>query len=279
MPLNAKLGLALGSGGARGFSHIGVIEELLSLGIRPQVVAGASIGAFLGAALAAGKLSPMRAWALSLKPRRLMSLLAPGTGGLLSTRKIMSSFLEIVGEGDIESLLMPFGAVATLVPSGKEVWFTRGSLAHAVESSMAIPGMFSPVPAGKGKWFIDGGIVDPLPVALCRALGAEVVVAVRVDASDSRALGPAGPRGWAARLLSPFSPLGMASAALAVMQTRLTQYRLVQEPPDVLLCPSVGHLRAFAFHRAEEAIEAGRATVRDTLPLWHDLLLSSGPGV
>ncbi|GAA6185921.1 MULTISPECIES: patatin-like phospholipase family protein [Alteromonadaceae] len=178
-----KIGLALGSGAARGWAHIGIIQALEELGIKVDVVAGCSIGAYVGAAYASNKLDPLAEWASSLTEWQVLGLLGVGfrKGGLASGIKVFKALEDNFCERDFEHLSKPLGVVATDLYSGKEVSFTQGPIADAVRASCAIPALFPPI-AHKGRWLVDGAVVNPVPVNLCRQLGADFVFAVNLSA-------------------------------------------------------------------------------------------------
>ncbi|MGE0701140.1 MAG: patatin-like phospholipase family protein [Hyphomicrobiaceae bacterium] len=177
-----RIGLALGSGSARGWAHIGVIDALTEAGIRPDIVCGASMGALVGAAHVAGRLAELRQWAGTATWRtiaRLTDLRLTG-GGLISGRQVMS-FLQGMGIGEpIESYATHYAAVATDMATGREIWLQSGPIHEAVRASIAIPGIFSPARMD-GKWLLDGGLSNPIPVSVCRALGADVIIAVNLN--------------------------------------------------------------------------------------------------
>ena len=174
-----KIGLALGSGSARGLSHIGVIRGLQEAEINIDVICGSSIGSLVGGAFAAGKLDIMEqivrglSWSEFL---RFMELPLPRSG-LIDGDKIAQYMREKLSDVNIEDLPIPFGAVATDLTSGQEVWLQKGSLINAVRASISMPGMFTPLKRD-GMLLADGGLVNPVPVSLCRALGAQIVIGV-----------------------------------------------------------------------------------------------------
>lgn len=174
-----SIGLALGSGSARGWCHIGILQELTARGIEPAIVSGCSMGALVGAAYVTGNLDALEDWARGLRRTRFLRLLdlrVPG-GGLVQGGRLLEELGEFIPDVSIESLEMPFAAVATDLATGREVWLREGSLLEAVRASIAVPGLFTPHDTG-GTWLVDGGLVNPVPVSLCRALGAQIVVGV-----------------------------------------------------------------------------------------------------
>jgi NTE family protein len=178
-----KIGLALGSGAARGWAHIGIIQALEELGIKVDVVTGCSIGAYVGAAYASNKLEPLAEWASSLTEWQVLGLMGVGfrKGALASGHKVFTALEQNFCAETFEKLSVPFGVVATDLYSGKEVSFSKGPIGCAVRASCAIPALFPPV-AHEGRWLVDGAVVNPVPVNLCRQLGADFVFAVNLSA-------------------------------------------------------------------------------------------------
>lgn len=182
-----RIGLALGGGSARGWSHIGVIEGLEEAGIFPEVVAGCSIGAVVGGAYAAGRIDTLKDFALSLTRRRVVGMLDPRiTGsGLIAGERLRRRLSRELEGFRIEDLRLTFASVATELGTGHEVWLSRGPLVEAVRASYAIPGIFPPV-ALEGRLLMDGTLVNPVPVRLARELGADLVICVNL-ACETRA--------------------------------------------------------------------------------------------
>ena len=175
------VGLALGSGAARGWSHIGVIRALVEAGIEPQVVCGASAGAVVGAFYAADEFDAFERWVRELDRRQLMALIDPTLrGGLLKARKVFDALAQHLPDRAIESLPRPFAAVATDLSTGHEIWLREGSLLAALRASVAMPGLVAPEYL-QSSWLVDGGLVNPVPVSLCRAMGAASVIAVDLN--------------------------------------------------------------------------------------------------
>ncbi|WP_160151888.1 patatin-like phospholipase family protein [Microbulbifer sp. ALW1] len=177
-----RIGLALGSGAAKGFAHIGVLRVLDEMGIKPHVIAGTSMGAFVGAAYSAGALDKLEEWVRMLDNWRVFSLLDINwslSGGVIGGIKPFRAFFEDFDFENIEDLPLPFTAVATDLHSGQEIWLQRGNLQDAVSASCSIPGLLSPK-ALSGRWLVDGAVVNPVPVDVCRAMGATTVIAVDV---------------------------------------------------------------------------------------------------
>jgi len=176
-----KLGLALGSGSARGWSHIGVLRALRDAGIQPDVICGSSIGALVGAAYAGGELERFADWVQGLGIRDVFGFMDFNlAGGMLKGEKLISFWRRNFADFDIENSPIPFGAVATDLHSGAEVWMRQGSIADAVRASIALPGLFTPV-LREGRLLVDGGLVNPVPASLARAMGADIVIAVDLN--------------------------------------------------------------------------------------------------
>ena len=178
-----KIGLALGAGAARGWTHIGIIEALEKLGVKIDVVAGCSIGAYVGAAYASGKLEGLKEWACSLSDWQVLALMSVGLrrGGIASGQKVSDNLASELCESTYEDMLKPFAAVATDLYTGREVVFNSGPIGDTIQASCAIPALFAPVAHGD-RWLVDGAVVNPVPVNLCRQLGADFVIAVNLNA-------------------------------------------------------------------------------------------------
>lgn len=178
-----KVGVALGSGSARGWAHIGVLQGLRDMGIEPDIIAGCSVGAMVGASCALNKLDELEAWASSLTWRDVFGLLDVNfAGGLLDGRKLFEFIQSHMAAMTFDDLSIPFAAVATDMESGREVWLRKGPLATAIRASASLPGLLTPYRTPKGRYLLDGGLVNPVPVSVCRALGADIVIAVNLNA-------------------------------------------------------------------------------------------------
>ena len=178
----AKVGIVLGAGAARGWAHIGALRELDALGVQLDVVVGSSIGTLVGGCYAAGRLDMLEAFARSLTRRRVLGLLDFSfTGsGLIGGQRLRTRLEAALGELRIEDLPVQFAAVATEIGGGHEIWLRRGLLVDAIRASYALPGVFEPVKVD-GRWLFDGAIVNPVPVSVARALGAERVIALNIS--------------------------------------------------------------------------------------------------
>ncbi len=177
-----KIGLALGSGAARGWAHIGVIQALAENGIHPDIVCGTSAGALVGGAYVAGHMGDLEHWLRTLNRAAVARFfdLSLTSGGLIAGKRIINFFNKRFGDFEIESLPIRFAAVATELTTGHEIWFRTGSMLDAVRASISVPGIFEPFHLN-GRWYVDGGIVNPVPVSVCRALGADIVIAVNLN--------------------------------------------------------------------------------------------------
>lgn len=173
-----RIGLALGSGSARGWAHIGAIRALEERGVKPDVICGSSIGALVGAAYASGQLDKLEKWSTSLAWTTVVRLMdLSWSGGLIRGARLFNLFNTILDDVDIDKLPVPYGAVATELGSGREVWLRHGKMLDAVRASCALPGIFRPA-VRDGVLLVDGGLVNPVPVSMCRALGADIVIAI-----------------------------------------------------------------------------------------------------
>ena len=285
-----RIGIALGSGSARGWAHIGVLRALHAAGIEPDFVCGTSMGAFVGAAYASGDLDKLQEWATGLSRRDVLGFFDVGfAGGLIKGEKLLSFASSTFLDGQFADLERPFACVATDLASGREIWLKEGRVADAVRASIALPGLFAPHLLDD-RHLVDGGLVNPVPVSLCRALGADIVIAVDLgmDVVNQRyrkaeALAGEG-SGWRRRIgrwlgkedvaddtFRPSLPAVLANS-IAIMQGRIARSRLAGEPADVLIAPRLGHLGLLDYHRAEEAIAVGRNATEHMLPLLHSFL-------
>ena len=290
-----KIGVVLGGGVARGWAHIGALRELISLGITPDIVAGASIGAVVGGCFAAGRLDTLETFARSLTKRSVFSLLdiSFNGGGLIGGDRLRARLNAAMGPLRIENLPIPFVCVATEIGTGHEIWLKRGPLVEAMCASYALPGVFEPVRIG-GRWLFDGAIINPVPVNVARAFGADRVIALAIGGDSTsggatihdpvsiedipeNAMAPEPPKpgvgGWRSRAMwmrRAWAPENSDAPGLAavmvntinITQDRIMRSRLAGDPPDLLITLKAGKIGLFEFHRAEELIALGRATIR-----------------
>jgi len=216
-----RVALALGSGGARGYAHIGVIQTLRERGYEIVGIAGSSMGAVVGGVQAAGRLDELADWAQSLTQRTILRLLDPSitAAGVLRAEKILDAVRDILGPVDIEDLAIPYTAVATDLLAGKSVWFQRGPLDEAIRASIAIPGVIAPYEI-EGRLLADGGILDPLPMAPIAAVNADLTIAVSLNGSEaggSREVEQGVTAEWLNRMVRSTSALFDASAARSLL--------------------------------------------------------------
>ncbi|MDX9767683.1 MAG: patatin-like phospholipase RssA, partial [Ectothiorhodospiraceae bacterium] len=270
------IGLALGSGSARGWAHIGVIRALEQQGIVPDVVSGTSIGALVGAALATGHLKVLEQWVRGLKWQDVVALMdfRLTGGGLIGGERLMGFLREGISEKRIEDCRKPFGAAATNLSTGNEVWLRHGPILDAVRASIALPGLFTPVQQ-EGRLLVDGGLVNPVPVSLCRAMGADVVIAVDLNTdimtrhsmpkpgeAHGRQRKEAEDEGLVDRLsglldrLWPSDEAGedalpsiveVMARTVNIMSVRISRSRMAGDPPDVLITPRLARIGLLEF--------------------------------
>ncbi len=307
-----KIGLALSSGMARGWAHIGVIRALRKLGFEFDVITGCSVGALAGGCFLAGKIDELEEWARSLNKRKIVGYLDMRlrSGGLIGGSRLVDEMRRHMGHARIEDFGVPFAAMTTDLVTGHEIWLQKGDLVETMRASFSLPGIFPPVKY-EGRWLADGALVCPLPVAACRALGADMVIAVNLNADiigKSRRPGASVPTAAGFDLIRMLeetdsedklslmdslarrvfrrdydgpSIFGVMTSSLNIMQDRITRSRLAGDPPDVHIAPRLGHLGLLEFDRAEEAINEGEAAVMRKRPELADALqvLSQSRGV
>ncbi len=295
MSKKITVGLALGSGAARGWAHIGIIQRLHQLGIQPDIVCGTSIGALVGAAYTAGNIDKLESWVRQLdklQTARYFSINSSFKGFVNKER--LRTFLDehvVATETMIEDMDKPFASVATDLHTGREIWNTSGSMMDAVWSSISLPGLF-PAIKHHNRWLIDGGLVNPVPVSLCRALGADVVIAVNLNSdivgkhlqldnaikqSEAQSSNePAGITGRISNMIADYTTnlfskkntedtapdlLDAIAASINITQDRITRSRMAGDPPEITLSPRLSSIGLLEFYRAKEAIEEGTASV------------------
>jgi len=294
-----SVGIALGSGAAKGWAHIGVLNGLAAMGIKPDKVAGCSVGALVGAAYAHDHLPELEEWVRSFSSWDVLGLMDIRwrKGGLIGGDKVFDVLQARIGDVNIENLNRPFAAVATDLYSGQEIWFTEGDLRQAVRASCSMPGILAPVRHGD-RWLVDGAVVKPVPVSVSRAMGVDVVIAVdlygyhsgriqvlpvsmtsqknveaEMDMSARQETGFmdlfARGRDYVSNLTDKFSlgtksnpgMIAVMSQSMGILEQRHKRARLMGDPPDICIVPEVGNIGTMEFHRADEAIAAGEAAV------------------
>lgn len=289
-----KIGLALGAGAAKGWAHIGVINALRKQGIEVDIVAGCSVGALVGAAFASHRLPVMEQWVRSFSywdVIRLMDL-SWQRGGLLRGERVFNVVSQLLKVNDFTDCSLKFGAVTTNLSTGRELWMTKGDIHQAIRASCSMPGLLAPV-WFDGYWLVDGALVNPVPISLARAMGADIVIAVdlqhdahlmqqdlfsvRNDVSDHGETSISEANNWRDRLRermnkmmlkkTTFTPTAMEimSTSIQMLENRVKRTRMASDPPDVLIQPYCPQISTLDFHRASEAIEAGRLAVEKQL--------------
>jgi NTE family protein len=299
--LPGRIGLALGSGAARGWAHVGVIRALAERGIEPAIVCGTSMGAVVGAAYAAKLLDAFESWARRLEWRQMVRYVDISfRGGLVDPRGLFTFFEESLPGRSIESLDLPFAAVGTDLANGQEVWMRDGDLVAALRASIALPGLITPA-RWRDRWMVDGGLTNPVPISLCRALGAASVIAVDLNTTllgrrlqeGSRDARSASKRdgeepedlALGARLTGALRDLAsdlrerldgarsedegpsmpslyeVMANSVNIMQMRIARSRMAGDPPELLITPRMHDFAILDFDRAAEAIDEGRRAV------------------
>jgi NTE family protein len=289
------IGLALGSGLARGFAHLGVVRALKRHGIEPTVISGTSMGALIGGAYLADCLDEVEEWAYSLTKFKVLSYLdfRVKSSGLIGGERLMKLMLDNFGDVRVEDLKHPLICVAADLVTGHEVWLRKGRLVDVMRASFSLPGIFAPV-FMNNRWMVDGALVNPVPVSACTANGARMTIAVNVSGDI---IGKAKHPGESIPTVAGFdllnfegpeqvekakqqglmqrvfrrennapSMFGVMVSSLNIIQDRLAKSRLAGDPPDVLIVPRIGHIGLMEFDRAEELIAEGEAAVERAMP-------------
>jgi NTE family protein len=298
--MTKKFGLVLGSGAARGWAHVGVLRGLEEIGLKPDIIAGCSVGALVGGAYLIGALEEFEAWGRELSPLSAIGAFNfwVNRGGLIDARPAFDAFAAF--DKPIETLPVKFGAVAADLGTGEEVWITQGSVIDAARASSAIPVLFHAVQRG-ARWLVDGAVANPAPVSLARFLGADIVVSVDLNANPRVLTRFNPPPASVPALDAPFvAPqddsfsgsitkfieetrqrvtrqmaiararqqakpqlFETAYAAIDIFQMHLTRLRADTSPPDIHLTPDMRDALPNAFDRADEFIEKGRLALHE----------------
>ncbi len=280
-----RIGLALGSGVARGWAHLGVLKAIDRLGLVPDVVAGSSIGALVGGFYLAGHADALEEWARGLTTLKMLRYLKlPLNGGMISGSRLFGEADHYLGDLAIEDMKTPFVAVATDLWTGHEIWLREGRAVNAMRASLSLPGVFKPLRVN-GHWLVDGALVNPVPVSVCRALGAEMVIAVNLNADimgkAHETEEPPNENGESAKsLASSFrhfrhgepSTFNVMVTSLNIIQDRIARSRLAGDPPDVSINPRIGHIGLLEFDRADELIAVGEQAVDRAMPEIRDAI-------
>ena len=305
MRAKTLIGLALGSGVARGWAHIGVLRALDQAGLRPDIIAGTSIGALIGGVHLGGQLGALEAWALRLNRVKLSRMFdfQFGRSGVIAGRRVLQIIPSELKSLRLEDLPTAFVCVATDLATGHEVWIRSGNLIEAIRASYAVPGLFPPVRIDD-RWLIDGALANPVPVSVCRAMGAHLTIAVNLngeafgespvqdtlefpgeDDAESSELknGEAVRKGGIVRQFfrrssGEPSVFAVMARSLNIVQDRISRSRLAGDPPDVMIFPRLGDIGILEFHRAQESIAAGEAATLAAIPRIKDLYRRLGNG-
>ena len=284
MSLNNKtISLILGSGGARGLAHIGIIHELEQHGYQIKSISGCSMGALIGGIYAIGKLDEFEEWIRALSTQDIFSLLdlSLQKGGLIKGDKIIETLRKLVGETLIENLPIPFTAVAADVRAEKEVWINKGPLFDAIRASISLPLFFTPF-NHNGVLLVDGGVLNPVPIApafnehtdlkIAVNLGGAVVKTKKVELPVEPVNQPSFLHQQVTNFIDSLrdesaSVLGLdwdmydvANQSFDAMQSTIARQKLAAYPPDILLEIPRNACGTLEFDRAEEMIELGRQT-------------------
>jgi len=304
MSSTRTVGLALGSGSSRGWAHIGAIEALLEENISIDCIAGCSIGSYIAALYASGSMNSLKQFVLRMDGKKVFSyfdIVFPRSGLLDATKKLKEFFSMHTDAKKFTDLKIPVAMIATDLETGDKVVMKSGDLLNALRATMSIPGLFAPAEV-KGRWLVDGGLVDPVPVGVARAMGADIVVAVDLNSglasrknlrkkknhsekkSDDR-------HGYKKELMKKMSAynektgvkfktkinellkierstpyiLETVTTSIGIMQERITRINLAVEPPDILIQPRLGELRMMDFDHVEHTIEEGYTGVKEKI--------------
>lgn len=269
-PKKARIALALGGGAARGWAHIGVLRALDEEGIGVSMIAGTSIGALVGGCYLAGRLDELEQFARSLTMRRIAALLdfTIGGGGLLGGLRLTRRMQDHLQGLSVEDLDRRFVAVSTEINTGHEVWIDSGSLITAIRASYALPGIFEPIRCNN-RTLVDGALVNPVPVSVCRAYEQPLVVAVNLHydlygrsavvkhCASVQKIEQQFKRDTDKKPAQALGMTGVMVEAFNIIQDRISRARLAGDPPDLALQPRLSDIGLSEFHRASEAIDRG----------------------
>lgn len=287
------ISLVLGSGGARGLAHIGVIQWLEQHGFEIASIAGSSMGALIGGVFAAGKLPVYTRWVTALEKMDVIRLLDPSFSrtSLFKGERIISELKTLIGDPDIADLPVSFTAVATDMGSGKEIWLNSGPLFDAIRASIAIPTIFAPHKY-QGRRMLDGGLVNPVPIAPTLADRTDLTIAVDVNA-EPQSLDESGGSGgedenqlsyhegivsfiddlqkrWGSPKADDTGFFEVVSRAMDIMQGSIARYKLTAYAPDLMVNVPRNVCTFYEFHRARELIGIGGTCAQQALGRLND---------
>lgn len=252
--MGCKVGIAFGGGGARGIAHLGVYQRLVELNVNVHCIAGTSIGAIVGAIVASGNIESALRWCFEPDWKKLPKLMFETSltaKALTPGRRVEELLDRLIAARDFKDLSVPFAAVATDLHTGEKVVMKDGDLLSAVRASMSIPGVFPPVERD-GRILVDGQLADPVPVSVCRAMGADVVIAVDINPPNELS---------GTKPYSRFNMVDVLTSTLNILNGRLTAKVFAEDPPDILVRPKVGGVLALDFRHADRLVEIGRQAV------------------
>jgi NTE family protein len=293
MSSKLKIGLALGSGSSRGWSHIGIIRSLAEEGIEPSIICGTSVGSLVGASYVADNIDKLEDWACSLTKFEAAKFfdINSSLNGFVDIERFHRFLNDYVANDKllIEDCEKQYAAVATDLDTGTEVWLSEGSIIQAVWASISLPGLF-PAIKNNDRWLVDGGLVNPVPVSVCRAMGADIVIAVNLNGDivgKHRKLAKNdvktknGVAGKITDLVREYSGgifqnntdvddgspglFDAIAGSINITQDRITRSRLAGDPPDIMLSPKLSHIGLLETYRAREAISEGEKCVQRML--------------
>ncbi len=297
---NIKIGLALGSGSARGWAHIGVIEAIEEAGVPIHYIAGTSIGAFVGAVYATGHLGSLKEFAIQMDWKKVISyfdVVFPKSG-FMDGKKVHELFSIHTDAKTFADFNIPVRMVATDLKTGKKVVIDSGNIIEGIRASVSVPGVFTPVKRGD-QWLVDGGLVDPVPVSVVRNMGADFVIAVDLNSdlinhgykpnkkpsieaipkkernelvmriatqynSAEKAVKAKINRWISSSTKSP-NIIDVMGTSLGIMQEQLSRINLAMDPPDILIQPRLGDLKMFDFDQAERSIKEGYTQAKNQI--------------
>lgn len=287
---NIKVGLALGSGSARGWAHIGAIEAIEEAGIPIHFVAGTSIGAFVGAVYATGDLDSLKQFALQMDWKKVLSyfdVVFPRSG-LMDGKKVHELFSIHTKARTFDDFKIPVKMIATDLNGGEKIIIDSGNIIESIRASVSVPGIFTPVHLND-KWLVDGGLVDPVPVKVVREMGADVVIAIDLNSGLASKKPPKKSKEkikriqkerneFITRIASQYSNaeravknrinrwfnssskpsiIDVLGSSIGIIEEQITRINLVIDPPDILIQPRLGDLKMFDFDQAERSINEG----------------------
>ncbi len=288
------VGFALGGGSSRGWAHIGIIHALSEIGIEADIVCGCSIGSIVGASYLAGNLDSLEQWVCSLTQIEVAKFfdLNLSLQGFVDIERLQTFFTKYICRENTQfkDFSKVFATVSTDLETGREIWFTEGPVLNSVWASISLPGLFPPI-QNQGRWLVDGGLVNPVPISVCRALGADIVIAVNLNGDivgkhfitknqkkedkgdDVFSALKRNVRSYSDSFFnkikekdSPPNLLDAISSSINITQDRITRSRMAGDPPDILLSPKLAHIGLLEFYRAKEAIQEGKNCVKRMLP-------------